>query len=464
MFRSPLTHKPGSRRSRTAWYGVSALTLLIFTLVLGACAPTAATGPSSAQAAPTTAPAAAPTAAPTATEMMAPTTAVTSSAAMTPTAVMTGTAATVQVVHNAKFGDILADGEGRTLYLYTVDTTNTSNCYGKCATAWPPLYTNGAPQAGTGADASLLGTTTRTDGKVQATYNGHPLYYWFKDTKAGDTNGQNVGGIWFVVSPAGEKVVNPVAGGTPAASATAAMTATAVMTPTAAMTATTGTTGAAAMLMVTHNAKLGDILADGAGRTLYLFTKDTKNTSNCYGACATAWPPFYTNGAPQAGTGVDASMLGTTTRTDGKVQVTYNGAPLYYFAKDTKLGDATGQDVGKVWFAVSPSGTQVTTGASSSGATTGTASAASSATAVSLKNFAFNPKTLTVSAGTTVTWTNNDTVAHTVTADDGSFDSKNLDPGATFSYTFAKAGTYPYYCAYHGGKGGQGMSGVITVK
>ncbi len=83
---------------------------------------------------------------------------------------------------------------------------------------------------------------------------------------------------------------------------------------------------------------------------------------------------------------------------------------------------------------------------------------------VNLKNTAFDPKTLSVSAGTTVTWTNQDSLTHTVTADDGSFDSKDLTKGATFTFTFSKPGTYAYYCVYHGGKGGTGMAGTITVK
>ena len=83
---------------------------------------------------------------------------------------------------------------------------------------------------------------------------------------------------------------------------------------------------------------------------------------------------------------------------------------------------------------------------------------------VDLKGFAFDPKTLTVSVGTTVTWTNQESTIHTVTADDGAFDSKDLAQGAKFSFTFSQPGTYPYFCKYHGGKGGQGMSGTITVK
>jgi len=92
---------------------------------------------------------------------------------------------------------------------FVADTGTASTCYTNCATVWPPLLTTGSPQAGTGADASLLGTTTRTDAKVEVTYKGHPLYYFFKDKAPGDTTGQGVngfGGLWWVVSPSGAAI------------------------------------------------------------------------------------------------------------------------------------------------------------------------------------------------------------------------------------------------------------------
>src|SRR5260370_23314841 len=102
---------------------------------------------------------------------------------------------------------------------------------------------------------------------------------------------------------------------------------------------------AAATIGVATNSKLGQILADGKGITVYLFVKDTGPSSTCYTSCAQVWPPVLTSGPPQAGTGATASLLGTTTRTDGKVEVTYAGHPLYYFVSDKKPGDATGQGI-----------------------------------------------------------------------------------------------------------------------
>jgi len=118
-------------------------------------------------------------------------------------AAMPSSPAVVDVSQNATLGSFLVDSKGMTLYIFTKDTPNTSTCYGGCATAWPPLLTTGAPTAGTGVTASLLGTTTRTDGTTQVTYNGWPLYYWAKDKVAGDTTGENVQNVWFVITPDG---------------------------------------------------------------------------------------------------------------------------------------------------------------------------------------------------------------------------------------------------------------------
>ena len=124
----------------------------------------------------------------------------------TPTASAMGAAATVNVGQNSKYTAFLVDGKGMTLYLYTKDTPGTSTCYDKCATAWPPLLTSGTPVAGTGLDASKFGTTKRTDGTTQVTYNGWPLYYFDKDKQAGDITGQGVGNVWYLVSPSGDKM------------------------------------------------------------------------------------------------------------------------------------------------------------------------------------------------------------------------------------------------------------------
>src|SRR4029077_4347318 len=128
-------------------------------------------------------------------------------ASPSPTQAATGT--TIAVANNAKLGQILVDDKGMTLYLFVADKSTASTCYSSCAQIWPPVLTNGAPQAGAGAMASLLGTTTRTDGKTQVTYAGHPLYYIIQDKNPGDATGQGVdgfGGLWWVVSPTGAAI------------------------------------------------------------------------------------------------------------------------------------------------------------------------------------------------------------------------------------------------------------------
>jgi predicted lipoprotein with Yx(FWY)xxD motif len=108
--------------------------------------------------------------------------------------------------------------------------------------------------------------------------------------------------------------------------------------------------------------RLGKILVDSRGHTLYLFKKDSGGRSACSGACAKFWPPLRASGKPTAGRGVSASKLGTIRRSDGKPQVTYKGHPLYTFLQDTKAGQTNGQGLtafGASWFALSPAGNQI---------------------------------------------------------------------------------------------------------
>lgn len=108
---------------------------------------------------------------------------------------------------------------------------------------------------------------------------------------------------------------------------------------------------------------LGQVLVDARGRTLYLYTPDAKSKSTCYGQCAAFWPPLFTTGKPTAAHGVKPSLLGTTKRKDGKLQVTYAGHPLYFFAQDTAAGDVNGQALQNIWYGVSVKGAKVTTAA-----------------------------------------------------------------------------------------------------
>jgi predicted lipoprotein with Yx(FWY)xxD motif len=112
-------------------------------------------------------------------------------------------------VRTTRLGKILVDSQGRTLYLFKKDTHGRSSCSGECAKFWPPLRVAGKPTAGSGVSASKLSTISRSDGKRQVTYNGHPLYTFLQDSRPGQTNGQGVtafGATWFVLSPTGSQV------------------------------------------------------------------------------------------------------------------------------------------------------------------------------------------------------------------------------------------------------------------
>ena len=127
-------------------------------------------------------------------------------------------------------------------------------------------------------------------------------------------------------------------------------------------------------LVALRSTALGNVLVDARGRTLYLFEKDMHGRSACYGACATYWPPLFSNAKPRPGRGVRASLLGLTKRSNGKRQVTYAGHPLYTFIADKRAGQTNGEGLtnfGGAWDAVAASGRAVEPTASDSGGTGG---------------------------------------------------------------------------------------------
>ncbi len=124
------------------------------------------------------------------------------------------------------------------------------------------------------------------------------------------------------------------------------------------------------VLGVADKPSVGSALVDGDGRTLYLFEQDPKDRSTCYGACASVWPPVTTDGPPTATGAVSADDLGTLTRDDGLVQVSYAGHPLYYYQADRGGEDAYGQGVeqfGAEWYAVTAQGDKAGDGGGGSG-------------------------------------------------------------------------------------------------
>ncbi len=236
----------------------------------------------------------------------------------TPAASDSGTATameyTVNVTDNAEYGKILVGPTGMTLYVFTVDPLNESVCNDQCAKAWPPLTVKSADELT--ADESIpgaWGTFARSDGSLQVSYNGQPLYYWFKDTKPGDTTGDRVGHNWFVGPPA--------------------------------------------TVSIEYNKDLGAILMGPKGMTVYVFANDKAGSgaSTCSSDCAKNWPPVTVANASDLVSGINLpGEWGTITRDDSSLQVTYNGWPLYYFAKDAAIGDTMGENVGQKWFAVHP--------------------------------------------------------------------------------------------------------------
>jgi predicted lipoprotein with Yx(FWY)xxD motif len=144
-----------------------------------------------------------------------------------------------------------------------------------------------------------------------------------------------------------------------AAVVSAAVLVTAAFGDTSSASSPRGSKGA---LVSIRKTALGNVLVDARGRTLYLFEKDKRGKSACYGACAAYWPPLASPARPRPGRGVRASLLGLTTRTDGRRQVTYAGRPLYTFVGDRRAGQTTGEgltDFGGAWDAVAASGRSV---------------------------------------------------------------------------------------------------------
>lgn len=234
----------------------------------------------------------------------------------------------LNVANNPDLGKVLSDGAGLTLYRFDADTANPpkSNCDGDCATAWPPVPANDAT-AGAGIDKSLLGEVTRTDGTKQLTIGGWPAYRYAKDVNAGDVNGQGVGGKWYALAPDGKKA----------------------------------TLASLPGLSVKKDAKLGDIVVDKNGHTVYRFLKDKawpKSVSNCVGACAEKWPAVGIVSANDT-KGVEKKGLMGFTRSDGAKQMTVDCWPIYTFSGDTAAGQTNGQGVGGTWYAVSPEGKAV---------------------------------------------------------------------------------------------------------
>lgn len=241
------------------------------------------------------------------------------------------------IAQNDQLGPVLTDSAGFTLYRFDKDTAkpSKSNCDGDCAKTWP-VVAAGDATAAAGMDPALLGEVVRTDGSKQLTVAGWPVYRFSKDTKAGDTNGQGVGGTWFAAAPDGKKAAKAAAPAPAAGQASGALT-------------------------VAKDPKLGDHIVDGNGMTVYRFKPDTAwpMVSKCEGDCVAKWPVVPP--VPQANAkGIIEKNYLVLDRPDGKKQQTVNCWPVYTFTGDKKAGDINGQGVGGTWYAVAPDGKLIT--------------------------------------------------------------------------------------------------------
>jgi predicted lipoprotein with Yx(FWY)xxD motif len=274
--------------------------------------------------------------------------------------------ATVSAASTTSYGRVLVVGSGDyagcSLYLLTSDQLHALNgapfaCSDNAnvrktpcdSDLWPALLTKGAPIAGPGVNPRLLGTVTRTDfdfltggsSVKQVTYDGYPLYRFFLDNAAGDTQGANLDdpvtsppGIWYLVDP---RRGTPATGRARLGLETAPIGGTG---PDATVLAATMNNDFSAF----PNAKFPVYtLSRGRGHKRGDARRDDRHhgsgrDSACQGACAVYWPPLLTTGQPAAGPGVDQRALGFIVRPDGSHQVTYKGRPLYLFIKDAYIG------------------------------------------------------------------------------------------------------------------------------
>ncbi|MFF3457092.1 SCO0930 family lipoprotein [Streptomyces sp. NPDC002730] len=243
-----------------------------------------------------------------------------------------------------ELGKVVTDSAGFTLYRFDKDTASPpkSNCEAECAKAWPAVSAGGA-SAAPGTDASLIGEVTRADGSKQLTIGGWPMYRYAKDAKPGDAKGQGVGGTWFASAPDGKKALG---GGEGAGSGSGYGDG---------GEEAGGEPADLAGLSVRKDPKLGEIIVDKNGMTVYRFKKDSAwpMKSACTGECLKKWPvvaPVDKNDTE----GIIKKGFVTFDRPDGIKQQSIDCWPIYTFAGDKKPGDTNGQGVGGTWYVVSP--------------------------------------------------------------------------------------------------------------
>lgn len=249
-----------------------------------------------------------------------------------------------QVAQVGAFGPILVGEGGRTLYAFTKDADGQSTCVDACANAWPALTVPAGFVAPTGVDPTLVSTVDRPDGSKQLKVGKWPLYYYSGDGAQGETNGQGVGGVWFVIKADGTLIKGD--GAAPAAES--ATTTTAAPAPEVAAPAA----AAGPVVDLAPVGNLGEVMVGANGHTLYAFTDDPEKQSSCFDACAKAWPPLAVPGDFTISPELQASGASTIERPDGTKQLVMGKWALYYYSGDGAPGEANGQGIGGKWFAV----------------------------------------------------------------------------------------------------------------
>lgn len=234
----------------------------------------------------------------------------------------------VNVAEVEGLGEVLTTEDGRTLYLFTQDSSapSTTTCLGGCARKWPPLMATGGVRV-TGAEQKLIGTLIRPDGGTQVTVGGWPVYTFAWDGAPGQAEGQGAQGKWFAVTPEGKKAGVP----------------------------------ATVEVRAADIPGFGPALTDRNGRTLYLLTLDNTDPSRstCEGDCAATWPPLLVTGEVKL-FGVAPELVGEVGRLDGTRQVTVGGWPVYTYTGDTAPGQTTGHGASDAWFVIAPEGCKST--------------------------------------------------------------------------------------------------------
>jgi len=223
---------------------------------------------------------------------------------------------TVRLGSNETLGSFLVDANGRTLYYFANDTAGKSNCTGQCLTLWQPFYA-ASIVVPVELNTTDFGQITTAAGTNQTTYQGWPLYYYSGDKNPGDTNGQNIQNIWFVVA-------NPFYN-----------------------------------VLLMNNSASKIYLSDVGGKAIYYFKSDVKGTatadpqSKCTGTCLSTWT-IFDQGQAIVPAYLKASDFKEFTRPDGLTQLAYKGFPLYQYSGDASSGDTTGDGVNSLWYLVKP--------------------------------------------------------------------------------------------------------------